>query len=124
MKFLAICGIGFLVIGVVFGFMNYYLRVDREGSRRMADHALREFCLSRGLSFTADHQGVAAGSRNRYSWRVEAALLTPEDRVVEAEPFGRMVLRRHLPLKKTVLFDFVRDADDALVLAGFREELR
>lgn len=124
MRFLTISGIGFAVIGVVFGIMNHYLRVDREASRSFADRALLEFCRPRGLAFTADHRGVAAGTRNRYSWRVEVALLAPQDRVVEAEPFGRMVLRRHLPLKKSVLFDFIRDSEDALVLTGFREEIR
>lgn len=124
MRFLVISGIGFVVIGVVFGIMNHYLWVDREVSRSFADRALLEFCRLRGLIFTADHRGVVAGMCNCYSWWVEVALLVPQDRVVEAESFGRMVLRRHLPLKKSVLFDFIRDSEDALVLTGFREEIR
>ncbi len=124
MKFLTISGIGFVIIGVVFCLMSYYLRVDREASRRMADRSLREFCAPYDLSFTAAHQGVASGTRNRYSWRVEVSFLTPRDQVVEAAPFGRMALKRNLPLKKRVLFDFIRDSAGQLVLTGFREETK
>lgn len=122
MKFLKITGIGFILIAIVFGIMNYYLRVDREASRKYADRALREFCKPYGLSFTADHQGVASGTRNHYSWRVEVSFLTPQDRTLEPPELGRMVLRRHLPLKKKLLFDFIRDSNDQLVLTGFHEE--
>ncbi len=120
MRFLVISGIGFLVIGIVFGVMNYYLRVDREASRRMADQALREFCQPHKLSYTVDHLGVADGSRNKYSWRVEVAFLTPEDQAIESPELGRMVLRRNLPLRKSILFDFTRG--DKLILHGFRGE--
>lgn len=124
MKFLTISGIGFVIIGVVFTLMSYYLRVDREASRIMADRSLRMFCAPHDLAFTANHLGVASGTRNRYSWRVEVSFLTPHDQVVEAPPLGRMALKRNLPLKKRVLFDFIRDPADRLVLTGFREDTK
>ncbi len=120
MKFLTVSGIGFAVIGIVFALMYYYLRVDRELSRKLADAEIRKICQAGELTFVADHRGVAKGYRNKYTWKVVVSLLSPRDQVIEIAPLGRISFRRHLPVEKTLLFDFIRD-ENGLKLTGIRE---